>query len=332
MSRPLVAITGASGFIGKALAERALRAGKQVRGLDLAPDPGGFYATQGGELLQGDVTDAAACEALCRGADTVMHTAAVVRERGAWSLFERINIGGTAAMLRAARREGVRRFVFFSSVMVHGFDYPDGVTEDGPKGGWDNPYCATKILSEELALAQNEPDVFDVFVIRPGDVYGPGSIPWTLRPTRMMQARQWVWIDSRQTLLNHVFIENLLDAVDLVVASGESGLPFTVTDDRRTSSRDFFGHYQRLLGIRWLPELSSGLAERGGAMLDRVASATGLELPLSSDAVRYMLRRGQYGIGRIKGLGYRPRKDLAEGMSETLGWLAAEGFGRSPRP
>ena len=324
----LVAITGASGFLGRALAARALVSGKRVRGLDVLPDPGGFYKSGGNEFVVGDVTQRAACAALCEGAETVYHTAAVVRESGPLSLFERINVGGTSAMLEAAKEAGVRRFVMLSSVMVFGFDYPDGVAEDGEKGGYDNPYCATKIRSEELAISRNEPSVFDVYVIRPGDVYGPGSVPWTERPTRMMAARSWLYVDSNNCLLNHVYVDNLIDAIDLVLASGKSGLPYTVTDDQRTTVRAFFGHYQRYLGIRYIPDLPAAFALRSAGLLDRVAAVVGKDLPLNREAVRYVLRRGQYGIERIKALGYKPKIGLDVGMAKSVEWLRQMGIGR----
>ncbi|MDI1429852.1 NAD-dependent epimerase/dehydratase family protein [Polyangium sorediatum] len=325
MSRSIVAITGASGFLGRALVARALAAGRKVRGLDLAPDHAGSPSI---ERLRGDVSDPAACAALCAGAETVYHTAAVVRESGPMALFERVNVGGTGAMLIAARRAGVRHFVMISSVMVHGFDFPDGVPEDGPLGGFDNPYCATKIRSEALALAAHEPGVFDVYVVRPGDVYGPGSIPWTERPTRMMAARSWIYVDSKVCHVNHVYVDNLLDAIDLVLAANKGGLPFTVTDDRRTTAREFFSHYQRFLGIRALPDLPGPLVLRAAATLDRAASVLGRELEMNREAVRYVLRRGQYGIDRIKALGYTPRIGLDEGMARSVAWLREKGIGR----
>ncbi|MDI3287741.1 NAD-dependent epimerase/dehydratase family protein [Polyangium sp. 15x6] len=324
MSGSVVAITGASGFLGRALTKRALAAGRTVRGLDLAPEREGGPSI---ELVRGDVSDPAACAALCAGAEIVYHTAAVVRESGPMALFERVNVGGTGAMLVAARRAGVRHFVMISSVMVHGFDYPDGVAEDGPVGGLDNPYCATKIRSEALALAAHEPGVLDVYVVRPGDIYGPGSIPWTERPTRMMAARSWIYVDSKARHVNHVYVDNLLDAIDLVLETKKSGLPFTVTDDRRTTAREFFSHYQRFLGLRGLPDLPAPLVLRTASALDRAASALGRELEMNREAVRYVLRRGQYGIERIKSIGYRPRIGLDEGMARSFAWLRAKGYG-----
>jgi nucleoside-diphosphate-sugar epimerase len=322
-----IAITGACGFLGRAFAARALARGQRITGLDTSAAGGGVWAAEGARLIQGDITDPAAADALCAGADLVVHTAAVVREDGPWSLFEHVNVGGTACLLAAARRAAVRDFVHVSSVMVHGFDYPDDVAEDGPLGGWDNPYCATKIGAERVALAAHDPGRLDVFVIRPGDVYGPGSIPWTQRPARMMQERRWIYVDSEKSLLNHVHIDNLLDGVDCVLAARRSGTPFCVTDDARTSARAFFSYYQRHLGIRYIPEVPGPLAEGAASVLARLAGVLGREAELNREAVRYVRRRGKYSIEKLKSLGYRPRIGLPEGMAQSLDWLTAQGIG-----
>jgi len=178
-----VAITGVAGFVGSHVAEAALSRGFFVRGLDVID-----RAPAGVERVVGDVGDAAAAARLCSGADFVVHAAAIVGEGGRKELFWRINVEGTRVVARAAREAGVRRFVHISSVMVYGFRYPPGVTEDGPLAGEGNPYCETKIESERVARAFREPGNLDVVALRLGDVYGPG-LGVTLGPMETTRAK-----------------------------------------------------------------------------------------------------------------------------------------------
>src|SRR5512140_2513984 len=127
-----IGITGAAGFIGRAIAARARRAGHHVTGLDRA---GGGAADH-----VGDVTDLDLLHRFCRGLDRVYHTAAIVQETGAWRDFFRVNVLGADSVALVAKEQGVRELVHISSVMVHGFDFPDGVAEDGPLEPADNPY------------------------------------------------------------------------------------------------------------------------------------------------------------------------------------------------
>lgn len=321
-----IGITGAAGFIGKALAERSRRASHEIVALDRSDSARGLYEAMDAEYLTGEVTDLDLLRRFCRGLDRVYHAAAIVKEAGEWSQFFRVNVLGADSVTLVAREAGVRELVHLSSVMVHGFDYPDNVTEEGPLDPADNPYCTTKILSEEAVMRHHDPGKFEVYVIRPGDVYGPGSVPWTIRPVMMMRRRQWVYIDSRRSLLNHVYIDNLLDGIDLILQRRASGTPFAITDDARTTSREFFSYYQRLLGIGHLPDVPGAFAAPLGALAGHVLEALGRPPELNRNAVRYMLRRGVYGIGKIKALGYRPAVSLDEGMARCAAWLKAEGL------
>ena len=105
---------------------------------------------------------------------------------------------------RAAREAGVRRFVHISSVMVYGFRYPPDVTEDGLLAGEGNPYCETKIESERVARSFQEPGTLDVVALRLGDVYGPGSVPWVVRPLELMRRRLFILPSGGRGVLNPV--------------------------------------------------------------------------------------------------------------------------------
>ncbi|MGH7438015.1 MAG: NAD-dependent epimerase/dehydratase family protein, partial [Polyangiaceae bacterium] len=200
-----LSVTGVGGFIGRRLAERALSRGMKVRGLDQSESAA--RELHGVDVVVGDVCDPAAARAACAGADVVVHTAAVVREDGLRELYQRVNVGGTGQMVAAAREAGARRFVQLSSVMVYGYRFPPGVTEDGPLRGEGNPYCETKIESERVAEASREPGRFEITIIRPGDVYGPRSVPWVVRPYLLMKSGLFMLPDGGKGIINQVYVD-----------------------------------------------------------------------------------------------------------------------------
>lgn len=321
-----IGITGASGFIGRTLAARLLAAGHRVVGLDLAGPRPDLPAAPGLELLFGDAGDPRVLARFCAGLDRVYHTAALVKERGALDAFRRVNVECAVAVARAARAAAVRELVHFSSVMVYGFDFPEDVAEDGPLDGAGNPYCVTKIEAERALAPLSEPGRFDVYLIRPGDVYGPGSVPWTIRPVEMMRRRQWLFVDSRRSVFNHVYVDNLLDGIDVVLEARASGRPFNITDGARTSVRDFFSFYLDALGIGWVPEAPAFAVLPAAELFERLSERLGRDPQISRDAVRYLTRAHRYGDGAVRALGYRPRVELAEGMARTRAWLAEAGY------
>jgi len=309
MAGQRIGITGGGGFIGTALARRLRADGHEVRGIDVTEAGATAYAEIGADLVLGDICDPEAMSTFCQALDVVIHTAAVVAESGDWDAFEQINVEGARTVAEAAKAAGTRTFVHFSSVMVYGFDFPDGVTEDGPFDGAGNPYCTTKIASEAVVLALHDPGTFDVLIIRPGDVYGPGSVPWTIRPVDLMRQGLWAHLDGGAPIQNHVYIDNLVDGVLLVIAAGTPGESYAITDDRRTTTGEFFGRYADMLGIE-IPSL---------------AAVDALAMGLDPEAVKYMTRGGTYSCEKVKALGYTPTIDLDTGMARTRSWLERSG-------
>src|SRR5207244_1106253 len=95
LSGKTLAITGAGGFIGLRMVERAMERGLLVRGLDASPEAARRAEAAGAQTIVGDVNDAGAVQRLCSGADVIFHTAAVVKESGPWKLFRKVNVEGS---------------------------------------------------------------------------------------------------------------------------------------------------------------------------------------------------------------------------------------------
>ncbi len=320
-----VAITGVGGFIGTAAARRYLAAGATVRGLELP----GVAVADGVDVIRGTVTDTEALRSVVEDADLVLHTAAIVAESGEWRDFHRINAEGPVLVADAARAAGVRSFVHLSSVMVHGFDYADGINEDGPLDPADNPYCWSKIDAEYALRNRSVPGEFAVHIIRPGDVYGPGSVPWVLRPVQHMRERTFLYVDPKHSLINHIYIDNLLDAIDIVVAGHDetADQAFIVTDGQRTLARDFFGWFADQMESFGHPALPGWLAEPlVGTLATLLPEKLRSRLDLDRQSIRYLRRRGTFDISRIRSLGWSPRVDLDEGRMRTAQWLADLGY------
>lgn len=111
-------VTGGAGVMGSRLVRRLQSAGHRVRALVLPRDPlRARIAALGCEIHEGDVTEAATLSGCCEGIDTVFHLAAVILSHDP-EVFERVNRGGTANMVREAERSGVSHFIYVSSASV----------------------------------------------------------------------------------------------------------------------------------------------------------------------------------------------------------------------
>ncbi|MBQ8827891.1 MAG: SDR family oxidoreductase [Clostridia bacterium] len=149
-------VTGGAGFIGSNLCEVLLEMGYTVRCLDnlstgKVENINLFVENPSYTFIKGDICDFDTCMKACDGVDYVLHQAAwgsVPRSIEFPLLYEEINIRGTLNMMEAARKCGVKRFVYASSSSVYG-DHPVLPKTEGLEGKRLSPYAVTKYVCEE---------------------------------------------------------------------------------------------------------------------------------------------------------------------------------------
>jgi nucleoside-diphosphate-sugar epimerase len=312
-----VFITGASGFIGRALGARLTAEGHDVAGVDLRAD-----AER--SVVRGDITQPGDWQRAATGCDVVIHTAAVVSMRiddpvGVW----RANVVGTKHALDAAVAAGASRFVHFSSVAVFGFDFPDQVDERHPVRPVGVPYPDTKIASEQLVLQAHAEGRIAVTVVRPGDVYGPGSGAWAVLPTKLIKARRFTLPNGGRGIFSPVYVDDLVAGVAAAATTAAAaGQVLTLSGGVGVPNREFFRRYADALGMRLLT-VPMPVAVAGAAVLQRIGS----DPDVNPRAVRFMNRPGTYAIGKAADvLGWRPQVGVSDGLDRTVAWLRAEGL------
>jgi nucleoside-diphosphate-sugar epimerase len=275
-------------------------------------------------VVAGDVSRPGPWQDHAAGCEVVVHTAALVSFRSGLEPYWRANVAGTRHVLDAAVAGGARRFVHLSSVVAFGFDFPDGVDERHPVRTNGVPYVDTKVASEQVVLQAHAEGEIDCTVVRPGDVYGPRSRPWTVVPVEEIRARRLILPAMGRGVFSPAYVDNLVDGIVLAATREEgAGRVFTLTDGVGIESRHFFGHYARLLGRRGVPVAPTPLVRTLAGAISTVSRQSDVT-PAVAD---YLSRRGTYSIDRArKLLGYEPAVDLDEGMARTEAWLRAEGL------
>lgn len=317
-----VFISGASGFIGRALVERLRRDGVEVSGVDVTPDPDAG-------VVAGDISERDSWREAAVGAETVIHTAALVTNAASAADAWRVNVAGTRRMLDAAKAGGAKRFVHFSSVRAFGDrGFPDQVDESHPVRPDGNTYVDTKIASEQVVLQAHAAGEIEATIIRPGDVYGPGSRPWTILIVEAIKAGRFLLPAMGKGIFSPVYVDNLVDGVLAAARSdGASGQVLTISDGTFPTTREFFGHYFRMLGKRGPLCVPTPLALAAVAIPEAVARLTGTETEIRRAAMIYLARDAGYSIAKARGLlGYEPEVDLEEGMRRTEAWLRERGM------
>jgi len=315
-----VFITGASGFIGRALASRLRELGVQVSGVDLGADPAN-------NVVEGNTTDPGAWAAALDGVDTVIHTAAVVSTVAPYDKAWEVNVLGTRRVLEAAKAAGVRRFVHLSSVAAFGFEFPDGVDETYPcRVTGVSTYHDTKVNSEAVVLAAHASGEIDVTVIRPTDVYGPGSV-WIREPLALIKSGQMILPDGGRGVFAVVYIDNFVDGMMLAISSeAAAGHIFTLGDAEAVTCAEYFGRLAKMAGgkVRTMP---ASVATRLLGAVGAVQRRLGRSSELSAAMMMLLNRPGAYSIEKARRmLGYEPLVSFDEGMRRSEEWARSEGL------
>jgi nucleoside-diphosphate-sugar epimerase len=203
-----VLVTGASGMLGAGVARRLAERGDTVTVLHRRPSGLGLA-----EVLA-DVADVAAVDEAVAGHDAVVHLAAKVNVVGPWHDYERVNIGGTRAILNGCRDAGVGRLVYVSSPSVaHGGRslVGAGAAPADPTAA-RGPYARSKAIAEQLALAADG-DGLAVVAVRPHLVWGPGDPQLIARIVHRARRRRLPRIGTGAALVDTTYVANAVDAL-----------------------------------------------------------------------------------------------------------------------
>lgn len=322
-----VLVTGAAGFVGEALMERLLGDGASVIGTDLHA---GRFPT-----VRMDVTDPLEVAAVMERYPPrrVVHAAAIVDDRVPLAVHQKVNVEGTRNVLEVAAAHQVERFVQVSSIAALGVDPPPGRTAASPlcfdparpardAGHHGAAYFRTKAHSEALVRAETR---IEWAIVRPGDVYGPRSEPWVLRPLDMMRKRLPVILGDGSGRMAPAFIDNLVDGLAAALTHPDAGGGvFTFHDGGDgVPYRTYFESLAEVGGApepRAMPRPVALAAARLAVAAERI---TGKPPPLTPGAVRYVSRRSTYRLDEARDvLGWHPKVPFAEAMESMRGKLS----------
>jgi nucleoside-diphosphate-sugar epimerase len=235
-----------------------------------------------------------------------------------------VNRGGSESLAGAAADAGVRRFIYISSVTVHGMAANDRIDESSPVRSVGLPYADSKIEAERSLEAMHERGRIDLTILRPGDVYGPRAGEWVVKLVQALRARKMILIDGGRGLINTTFVENLADAVLAALSRGESkGRAYLITDGAPVRWKRYLVALSSACGAR-PPSISipSALAWPLVVTMEAALSPLGKKPPLGRMGLRLLTARSGYSIERARReLGWSPAVGFDEGMRRVGDWL-----------
>lgn len=324
-----VLVTGASGMLGAATARALASRGDEVTVLQRRP------AGLGLREVLGDVADPVTARRAVEGQDAVLHLAAKVNVTGPWPEYERVNVGGTRAVVAACRRTGVGRLVHVSSPSVaHGGSSLFGVGADPAEpGSARGPYARSKAQAELLALAADD-DRLRVLAIRPHLVWGPGDTQLVARIVQRSRQGRLPVIGSGAALVDSTYVDN---AVDALVASVDAvrevhGRALVVSNGEPRPIAELLGDLCEASGAprpsRRIPArvaTAAGLAAEALWSLRRRVSGVEGDPPITRFVAGQLATAHWFDQRETRRLlGWRPRLSHADGLAALSRYREAE--------
>jgi 2-alkyl-3-oxoalkanoate reductase len=319
--QPRILVTGANGFLGRALVRRLRQTGEPIR--LLVRRPPATAPEEGIHLVYGDLGNPAVVDRAMEGIDVVYHVGAAMK--GGPFEFQAGTIWGTRNVVDACARHRVRRLVHVSSMSVlqHAGHKDDPVNESSPYEAFPERrglYTQTKLEAEKMVLDAVREGRIDAVVLRPGQIYGPGAEKFPPSGTIGLAGR-WLVVGPGKHHVPFVYVDNVVDA--MLLASGENvanGSVFQLVDPEPIRQNEYVdyvrrsGHPVKAMNVpAWLLSLASVGVELLGKLLKR-------PVPLTPYRVKSIapLWPCDCSAAYTK-LGWKPAVGLKEGLARTFG-------------
>ena len=328
-SKPVL-VTGATGFVGAAVARALLAGGRRVRALARRNSDRRNLAGLDIEIAEGSLEDAAGLPPAVAGCGALYHVAADYRlwVRDPEAMF-RANVDGTRALMEAAQAAGVERIVYTSSVAVLGVASDGTVSDETTPSDYDDmigPYKQSKFRAEEVVRGLIRERSLPAVIVNPSTPIGPRDIKPTPTGRMIVEAaagRMPAYVD---TGLNLVHVEDVATGHLLAEARGRIGERYILGGENLS-----LGEILRRIAMitkRRPPSLRlpvdalwpvAAVAESWGRL-------TGREPMTTFDGLRMARKKMYFSAAKAeRELGFRARP-ADQALADAIDWFRAQGM------
>jgi len=320
-----VLVTGATGFIGPHLVGLLNSQGYFVKCL-ARKTSNISQLSEIAEICYGDVTKLDTLPRALRGTDVVVHLAAIRGDRPiSMNEYWAVNFTGTANLLKSCRVEGVRRFIYCSTVGVMGWiENPpaDETCKLRPVG----PYHVTKARAEELVREYMSQGMVEGTIVRPGITYGVGDTDGMIfKLTQLLARKRFIWIGNGTNRVHLVATENLTEGFRTIIDNESSiGETYIVTDPAPITMERVVHTICDTLGIDPpILRVPTPVARNLAVAAEKFGMATHPRRASMFNPARVdiLTRDRCYDISKARSLGYAPQLSTSTGLRRAAEWI-----------
>ncbi len=322
-----ILITGGTGFIGRALVQRLISDGEEIRLLVRPRSDLAGLDNKRIQLCPGDVTDKQSLRVATDGCRRVFHLAAYAQ---GWakdpSCYSRVNIEGTKNLLDACLEKKIERVVMASTSATLGSssDQSHGESDERDENSFATEYEWSKYLAEKTALSYISRGL-SVVLVNPTRVYGPGKLTEANSVTKLIEMclrrRACLILGQGREIGNYVLVDDVVTGMLAAMARGRAGERYILGGDN-ISLEDFFGllhKISRKRGVRLA--IPVRLALVFGRFEEWMAKRFGIRPLITREWINNFTIDWAFSSEKARAeLDYYPRS-LEEGLELTVSWL-----------
>jgi 2-alkyl-3-oxoalkanoate reductase len=320
-------VTGATGFIGNAIANALKERNKNVYGLIRQAEQAQVLQMANLDYRMGDIREKSSLKSAFKDIHVVIHSAGLVTDWGRSEDFIQTNLHGTQNVLEVCSEMGIKRVVYISTADIFGYPADHPVNEDSPIKKGPSWYAKSKIMAEELARQYTNNRTLDMTIVYPTWVYGKGDrhfVPEIIN--NIMSGQMMFFAKTKRTFFGLSYIENLCQAICFLIDnSGSIGERFLVSDEPQITFQEFVNILARKVGYKeihfnlpyWLAYTTAFMMELSYKALNRNHRPL-----LTRYAVAWFGNSVIYDTTKLKSLGWNQAYSIQEGIEKTTKHIA----------
>lgn len=320
-------ITGATGFIGSHIVKKLIEEKHNVicfvRDEDKKKSIQSRYAVS---CIVGDLTENKSLEKIpAEEIDAVIHMAAMghvssVSEE-AYQSFVSINEYGTQNLINVFKHsKKIRKFIHFSSTAAMGF-IGQPILNEQSQPNPVTPYQKSKFRSEQVVNKAYIKEKFPAIICRPCMVYGPGGYGEFYKFCRLMKKGVFPKVGSGKNLTPLVYVEDVVNAVMLLLQYGEIGETYIVSSESSIKMDDLHRLIVKYIGVKspyvYVP---AWLALLGAKCIEQCCSILKKEPIVTYQNIKSTVTDRTFDIKKIGAIGYEQKTTFEEGIKTTVNW------------
>lgn len=325
-----VLVTGATGFIGQRVVARLLETNADVRALVLPDETPPSSWGEKVSVIRGSISDAPVVKKAAEGAGVIIHLAAVVSDWGDERLYWEFTVEGSRLVFDEALANDAR-VVLASSVVVYGDRVRTrSCPEETGYGATFGPYSRTKQAQEKLAWEYHHGRGMKLAVVRPANVYGPGSGPWLHDVVNVLKSGGPGLVGGGRMNAGLVYVDNVADILVLCATSDKAlGRVYNACDGLSVTWNDYFTDIASMVGVKKPRSIPRPLAAAAAWVCETIWKRLNIRKrpPITREALNLVGSDNRFPNDRVKReLGYEPKVSYVEGLARTREYLKQAGL------